>query len=55
MFRFLDSLEPAMQAWVRVQKPQDFRAAMQAVEKLGSTLAMVVSYKHRNDNRSNQF
>ena len=41
MFRFLDGLEPTTQAWVRVQKPQDLRAAMQAAEELGSTLATV--------------
>ena len=41
MFNFLDGLEPTMQAWVRAQKPQDLRAAMQAAEKLGSSLATV--------------
>ena len=41
MFYFLDGLEPTTQAWVRAQKPQDLRAAMQAAEELGSTLATV--------------
>ena len=41
MFHFLDGLEPTTQAWVRAQKPQDLRAAMQAAEELGSTLATV--------------
>ena len=43
MFRFLDGLEPTTQAWVRAQKPRDLRAAMQAAEELGSTLATVGS------------
>ena len=41
MFRFLDGLEATTQAWVRAQKPQDLRAAMQAAEELGSILATV--------------
>ena len=41
MFRFLDGLEPATQAWVRAKKPRDLGAAMQAAEELGSTLATV--------------
>ena len=41
MFCFLDGLKPTMQAWVRAQKPQDLRAAMQAAEELGLTLATV--------------
>ena len=41
MFRFLDGLKPTTQAWVRAQKPRDLRAAMQAAEELGSTLATV--------------
>ena len=41
MFRLLDGLEPTTQAWVRAQKPWDLRAAMQAAEELGSTLATV--------------
>ena len=41
MFHFLDGLEPTTQAWVRAQKPQDLRAAMQAAKELGSTLATV--------------
>ena len=41
MFRFMDGLEPTTQDWVRVQKPRDLRAAMQAAEELGSTLATV--------------
>ena len=43
MFRLLDGLKPITQAWVRAQKPQDLRAAMQAAEELGSTLATVGS------------
>ena len=43
MFHFLDGLEPTSQALVRAQKPRDLRAAMQAVEELGSTLATVGS------------
>ena len=41
MFRFLDSLKPTTQAWVPAQKPRDLRAAMQAAEELGPTLATV--------------
>ena len=41
MFRFLDGLKPTTQAWARAQKPRDLRAAMQAAEELGSTLAAV--------------
>ena len=41
MFHFLDGLKPTTQAWLRTQKPQDLRAAMQAAEELGSTLATI--------------
>ena len=41
MFHFLDGLEPTTQVWVQAQKPRDLRAAMQAAEELGSTLATV--------------
>ena len=41
MFRFLDGLEPTTQAWVRARSHRDLRAAMQAAEELGSTLATV--------------
>ena len=41
MFWFLNGLKPTTQAWVQAQKPQDLRAAIQAAEELGSTLATV--------------
>ena len=45
IFCFLDGLEPTMRAWVRAQKPQDLRAAIQAAEDLGSTLATVGQFQ----------
>ena len=41
MFCLLDGLEPTTQAWVRAQKPQDLRAAMQAAKEIGLKLATV--------------
>ena len=32
LFRFLDGLQPALQAWVRTQKPTTLQEAMQAAE-----------------------
>lgn len=32
LFRFLDGLQPALQAWVRTQKPTTLQEAMQSAE-----------------------